>query len=551
VAKIVSVEQMQSVERAADGSGLGYDQMMANAGKSVAGEIMARYGPLDGRRVLLLVGSGNNGGDALVAGWHLLEAGAQVSVYVAKARPADDPLLERLRESGILIAEAEKDQRWRVLRNAVQATDLLVDAVFGTGLTPPLRGTAKDVLAEASKALGKREKPPVIVAVDCPSGLDCDSGEIADEAIAADLTVTLAAAKRGLLAFPGAAYVGELVVGDIGLKPGQTELESMDTDLATAELVASWLPVRKRDSHKGTYGTALITAGSINLPGAAVLAGLGAYRSGAGLVRLAVPSSIQALLAPQLPEAVWTLLPHEMGLMDDTAIPVLRQALDGVDAMLVGPGLGVDAATRRFFARLFGVEVAAHRGKLGFIAREEEEEPEAAALPPLVVDADGLKLLAELPDWAERLPKETVLTPHPGEMSILCGEGIDDIQADRIGTARGFAEQWGHVVVLKGAFTVVAAPEGRATVLPFATSALATAGTGDVLAGVIVGLRAQGVGGFDAAVLGAYLHGRAGELAADLLGAEAAVIAGDVAECLADALSELAGAQPAEGPSGS
>jgi hydroxyethylthiazole kinase-like uncharacterized protein yjeF len=539
VAKVVTVAEMRAIERAADGSGLSYDEMMANAGRSVAQSLVERFGSIAGARVVLLVGSGNNGGDALVAGWHLLDDGAQVSVYQAKERPEDDPLLVRLREQGVLIAAADGDQRWRVLRNAVGTADVLVDGVFGTGLTPPLRGTAKDVLAETRKVLDGREQRPWVVAVDCPSGLDCDSGQIAVEAIAADLTVTLAAVKVGLLRFPGAAYVGEIVVGDIGLKTGQTDINSVETDLATADIVSAWMPARKRDSHKGTYGTAIIVAGSINLPGAAVLAGLGAYRSGAGLVRLAVPSSIQVLLAPQLPEAVWTLLPHEMGLLDENAVTVLREALDGVDAMLVGPGLGVDGPTRRFFAGLLGVEIAAHRGKLGFVASEAEGEPASVALPSLVVDADGLKLLAEQPDWPQRLPAPTVLTPHPGEMSILCGEGIEEIQADRVDHARRYAKEWGHIVVLKGAFTVVAAPDGRTTVVPFATSALATAGTGDVLAGLIVGLRAQGVEAFEAAVAAAYLHGRAGELAASALGTEAAVIAGDVADQLPDAIAEL------------
>ncbi|MGA9532995.1 MAG: NAD(P)H-hydrate dehydratase [Anaerolineales bacterium] len=537
--KVVTVAEMQDVEKAADAKGLNYDEMMANAGRSVAQSLLERTGPIEGKRVLLLVGSGNNGGDVLVAGWHLLQAGAEVTVYLAKERPKKDPLLERLREQEVLIAEADQDQRWRVLRNAVGAADVLVDGVFGTGLTPPLRGTAQEVLKETKRALDRRDRRPFVLAVDCPSGLDCDSGQVADETLAADATVTLAAVKVGLLRFPGAAYVGEIVVGDIGLKSGQTDLDSAETDLATADSVAAWLPARKRDSHKGTYGTAIIVAGSINLPGAAVLAGLSAYRSGAGLVRLAVPSSIQALLAPQLPEAVWTLLPHEMGLLDENAVPVLREALEGVDAMLVGPGLGLDGATRRFVARLLGLDVAAHRGKLGFVARGDDDEPARVPLPDLVVDADGLKLLAELPDWPGRLPAPAVLTPHPGEMSILCGDSIEEVQADRVEVARRYAKKWGHIVVLKGAFTVVAAPDGRTTVIPFATSALATAGTGDVLAGVVVGLLAQGVEAFEAAVAAAYLHGRAGELAALALGTEASVIAGDVADMLPDAIAEL------------
>jgi hydroxyethylthiazole kinase-like uncharacterized protein yjeF len=198
--------------------------------------------------------------------------------------------------------------------------------------------------------------------------------------------------------------------------------------------------------------------------------------------------------------------------------------------------------------RLLGLSKGVHKGKLGFVPGADEAGAEAAQLPPLVVDADGLTLLAEIPEWPARLPAESVLTPHPGEMAVLTGESKEDLQADRIESAQKYAEEWGHIVVLKGAFTVIAAPDGRTSVLPFATSALATAGTGDVLAGTIVGLRAQGLGAYEAGVLGGFLHGRAGELAAEAIGSEAAVVAGDVADSLAEAIAELTQAANAASP---
>lgn len=541
MAKIVSVQQMRTIEEAVDESGHTYDDMMALAGQAVADEIAKRMVPLEGRRVVILAGSGNNGGDGLVAGHHLAEAGAQVSVYLSKSRPEDDPNLSRLKERGILVAEADQDQRWRVLGNMLSTADVVVDAVLGTGLSLPLRGAAKELLERAKKALESRERQPFVVAVDCPSGLDCDSGEVAPEALRADLTVTLAAAKPGLLKFPGAEQVGEIVVGDIGVPDRQPELDEADLELATPEMVRAWLPERPRNSHKGTYGRAVVVGGSVTLPGAAALAGEGAYRVGAGLVTLAVPSSVQGLLAPQLAEATWILLPHEIGLLNEDAVEVLMEGLEGVDAVLIGPGLGQDKPTRRFMGRLLGLEVTANRGKLGFVAKEEEASPSEVGLPPAVLDADALKLLKDIPEWNERLPAGSILTPHPGEMAILSGEDKDEIQNRRVDVAREFAKSWGHVLVLKGAFTVVAGPEGRTVVLPFATSALATAGTGDVLAGAILGLRAQGVAPFEAAVLGCYLHGRAGEIAAFGLGSEAAVVAGDVADALAEAIHDLGG----------
>lgn len=537
--KILTVEQMQAFEKQADEGGLSYGQMMENAGRSVAEAILNRLPSLAGQRVVILAGSGNNGGDGLVAGHHLSEAGAEVSVYLATARGDDDPHLERLKERDLLIAEAGEDQRHRVLKNSLAGADVVIDALLGTGLRLPLRGGVQEVLASVQSALGARESRPFVVAVDCPSGLDCDNGDIAQETLAADLTVTLAAAKQGLLRFPGAEKVGELVVGDIGMTEQKTDIGKVELELATAEAVIEWLPRRRRNSHKGTFGTAVVAGGSITLPGAAVLAGWGAYRVGAGLVTLAVPSSVQSLLAPQLPEATWILLPHEMGLLNENAVDVLVKELDGVAALALGPGLGWDDPTEDFLTKLFSLGRSSARGKIGFVAGEAVEGEGSAPLPPLVVDADALKLLVKVEDWPKRLPPAAVLTPHPGELAIMTGEAKEDLQEDRVATAQKYAAEWGHVLVYKGAFTVIAAPDGRTSVLPFATSALATAGTGDVLAGAILGFRAQGLAAYEAAVLGGYVHGRAGEMAAMALGSEAAVVAGDVADCLADAMAEL------------
>ncbi len=536
--KIVTVEQMREIEKAADASGLTYDQMMENAGRAVAEAVLAWLPQPAGKRIAILVGSGNNGGDGLVAGHYLAEAGAQVSAYLAAERRETDPNLVRLRGHGQLIAKAADDQRGRVLRNLVANADVVIDALLGTGFRLPLRGTLKDVLGTAKKALAGMAEPPLVVALDCPSGLDCDTGEIADEAIRADLTVTLAAAKAGLFRFPGAAAVGELLVADIGIPASQKELSKVRTELATSEVVRGWLPDRPRDAHKGTFGRAVIVAGSVNFPGAAALAALAAYRVGAGLVTLAVPGPIQTLIAPQLPEATWLLLPNEMGVIAAQAAEVLQKELAQTDALLMGPGFGQDPTTAAFVARIIGGEERGHRGRLGFVVAEAKAD-EVPRLPATVIDADGLKLLAKVEEWPKCLPAETILTPHPGEMAVLTGEPKESIQADRLASALKWAAAWGHVVVLKGAFTVIANPEGKAMVLPFATPALARAGTGDVLAGAIVGLVAQGVPSFEAAVLGAYLHGRSGELAAEEAGSEAAVLAGEVGECLASAMAEL------------
>ncbi len=534
--KVVTVEQMRAIEQAADASGLTYDKMMENAGKSIAAAILEYWPESERWSVAILVGPGNNGGDGLVVGHYLQEAGAQVSIYLTKERTEEDENLQRITRHGCPIIIAENDTRHKALKDLISSTDLLVDSVFGTGFKPPIKGDTKKILAFVKKVLEERVSKPYIVAVDCPSGVDCDTGEIADESLVADLTVTLAAAKPGLLRFPGAEYVGEIVVGDIGIPASQKEIAAIDRDFATREGVRAWLPERPRDAHKGTFGRVMIVAGSVNFPGAASLSALGAYRSGAGLVTLAVPEPIQGFLVPMIPEATWLVLPHEVGVIAGPAADVILEELPHCQALLLGPGFGQERPTLTFMKRLINPSAAAKQG-IGFIRSEDNDE--MMKLPPIVIDADGLKLLAGIADWHVHLPGQSILTPHPGEMSVLTGLPVTEIQADREQTALDWAAQWGHVVVLKGAFTVVASPTGQATILPFATPALARAGTGDVLSGAIASLLAQGLTPYQAAILGCFLHGWSGEIAAGMIGSTAGVIAGDVAELIPAAISEL------------
>jgi len=529
---------MRAIEQAADASGLSYDQMMQNAGNVIAEATLEFLGSVEGKRIVILVGTGNNGGDGLVVGNHFHQAGGEVSIYQTKERLSDDPNLVRLRDAEILIANASDDQRSRVLRKLLNSADIIIDSVLGTGFQLPLKGSAKDLLTASKRILSKRETHPIVVAVDCPSGLDCDSGEISEQSIAADLTVTLAAAKPGLFKFPGANYVGKIVVGDIGIPSKQKEISSVKLELAQASEISEWLPQRPRDAHKGTFGRVMMIAGSINYPGAAGLAGIAAYRVGAGLVTMAVPSVIQCLVAPLLLEAVWILLPHELGVINEDGVNVIRDELIHYQSIVIGPGFGLDDTTKAFLRRLFGIDLPVPRSQFGFVHPEERATSDLS-LPPCVIDADGLKLIAQFDGWHSYLPKDTVLTPHPGEMAVMTGLSKNEIQHDRIGIAKKWAKKWRHIVVLKGAFTVVAAPDGKAMVIPVASPALARAGTGDVLAGAIGGFRAQGLGAYEAAILGSYVHAKAGEFAAEILGTNAAVMAGDVADAIAMVLSEL------------
>jgi ADP-dependent NAD(P)H-hydrate dehydratase / NAD(P)H-hydrate epimerase len=544
--KIVTISEMKGIEAAADKAGLSFAMMMDSAGQAVAEHILARTTAVSDSKVVVLCGSGNNGGDGLVAANRLAEAGAAVSVYALKPLDETDAKVQRLREKGLLVVDAENDQRWRVLKNLLGGVTILVDAVFGTGARLPITGRPADLLKQVKKLLDERPgEQPLRVAVDCPSGLDCDSGALDPNALAADLTVTFAAAKRGQFAFPGADAVGELVVADIGINDLKLpELENIKLTLATQDLARELLPPRPRNAHKGTFGRVLVAAGSVNYTGAAYLSGAAAYRVGAGLVTLAVVPPVYGILAGHLPEATWLMLPHEQGVITGAAADVLRANYAQTQALLVGPGLGMERETGDFVRRWLGADEKAGqgRGPFGFVpspAGQTGEAGDQPKMPPAVVDADGLKLMAQVDGWWQLLPANTVLTPHPGEMGVLTGMDKDAIEADRIGTAQKFAAEWGAVVVLKGAFTIVAAPDGRTVMQPFATAALARAGTGDVLAGAIAGLLAQGLPPFEAAVAASFLHGQAGVLVAAAMGTTASVLASDILEGLIEALADL------------
>jgi NAD(P)H-hydrate epimerase len=451
---------------------------------------------------------------------------------------------ENLRKSGGHVLLMAEDSGFVRLDEILRDTSVLMDGLLGTGSKPPVRGDVQAVLAKTNEILVDLESAPFVVAVDCPSGVDCDTGAVSEDSISADLTVTMAAVKNGLVRLPAYELVGDLQVVDIGLPDDLKTLRTIMTDVADAERVASILPRRAADSHKGTFGTAMVVAGSVNYTGAALLAGEAAYRAGAGLVTLAVPSLLHSALAGQLPEATWLLLPHETGVMSRDGASILLGELKRATALLIGPGLGMESTTADFLARVLAGATASSGGgaPMGFIGASAGSASAAArGLPPLVIDADALKLVAGLTDWHKRLPDRTILTPHPGEMAILTRLPVSEIQADRVATATRFSREWGHVVVLKGAFTVVASPDGQSTTIPVATAALARAGTGDVLAGLIVGLRAQGLEPYPAALAGAWIHAQAGLLAAAESGSEASVLARDVLAAVTQVMADLSG----------
>lgn len=536
--KLVTVSQMQAIEKEADAGGLTYDQMMENAGQGLADLIYDLFEDDVETEIVALIGPGNNGGDTLIALSELAQDGWKAKAYLVKRKK--DDLVKRFTDAGGEILSGEN--AFEKLAEAIGNADVLLDGVLGTGAKLPLKKDVAELLAEVNALLDGLDEAPLVIAVDCPSGVDCDTGEVADEAIGADLTVTMAAVKQGLLKLPAFEYVGDLEVVDIGLSDDLPSLKDLTTDVAEADSVAAMLPDRPLESHKGTFGTALIAAGSVNYTGAAALAGEAAYRVGAGLVTMAVPSPVHVALAGRFPEATWVLLPHEMGVISAPAADVLAKNFERASALLIGPGFGMENATKEFVENLIEgrYPVKKNAQRIGFVHQEaEKKEENSSKLPPLVFDADGLKLLGQIKDWYTKIPGPAILTPHPGEMAVLTDLSKELIQEKRQELAVQYATTWGHVVVLKGAFTVVASPDGRSTVIPVASPALARAGTGDVLAGLIVGLRAQGLEAYEAAVAGTWIHAQAGLYAADDLGTTASVLASDVLNSVSDVLSDL------------
>jgi ADP-dependent NAD(P)H-hydrate dehydratase / NAD(P)H-hydrate epimerase len=361
---------------------------------------------------------------------------------------------------------------------------------------------------------------PPVLAVDCPSGLNCDSGAIDPATLPAHLTVTFGVPKWGQVQYPGAGACGVLAVADIDLLPSM--VDELLAELVVPERVRRWLPQRPADAHKGTFGKVLIAAGSMSYTGAAYLSASAAGRAGAGLVTLAIPAPLHATLAGVLPDVTWLPLPGPNGTHCPAGVPQLLARFPAYDTLLVGPGLTTSDEARGFVEGLFSYEVMSDTNWLS----------------RLVVDADALNILATLPDWPARVPPWTILTPHPGEMARLTGESVAEINSQRILTARRWAVKWGLVVVLKGAHSVIAAPDGRIAVLPFAVPTLATAGSGDVLAGAIIAMLSQGLKPFEAAACGAYVHGHAGLLIARDIGVAGAT-ARDILDHLPAALRDL------------
>jgi NAD(P)H-hydrate epimerase len=531
--KLVTTAQMRALEQAAVEAGVSEQQLMEEAGLAAAQEAWMAVGAIEQRGILVLVGPGNNGGDGLVAARQMVQWGAIPYVYLLRSRPDDDPQWRALIEAEVPWTSVEEDPGFERLEALLQDASAIVDGLLGIGASPrerPIEGDLAEVLRRVNDTRS-RIPPPQIIALDVPTGVDADSGYADPHALRADLTVTFGFPKVGLYSIPGREYAGRVVPVELSLPPGSGERLPYE-ELRLRDLKAA-MPARPADANKGTFGTVTIAAGSRRYPGAARLAAEAAARSGAGLVELAAPEAIQLLLVHGLPDVIHEPLPSTDGALDGEAARALLRALRAgrSRALLVGPGLGLTDGTRAFVQHLLA----------GLDAVE--------GLAAVVFDADALNALAGDAEWWTRLSLPRVLTPHPGEMARLTGTTVAEVQADRLGAASRYAQLTSSVVVLKGACTVVAAPDGTARLSDAANAMLAHAGTGDVLAGLIGGLIAQGLAPADAAGVAVYLHADAGRRVAEAYGT-AAGLAQDLLRALPESrklFEAAASAGPAAG----
>jgi len=512
--KLVTPEQMRRIDREAiERIGIPGVVLMENAAFQVSMKAAEILGQRNGRRVLVAAGAGNNGGDAFAVARHLLSMGYSVSLYMlcpTESLRGDAAINANILENMGFTMELLKPENLDRFAESCREADLIIDGLFGTGLNRNIEGIALEAVCIINRYSN------CTLSIDIPSGVDGLTGRICGGCVRADYTVTFFLPKLGMVQYPAAACLGELTVADIGI-PYALADNLKTCELTDSAMVSEILPPRPEDGHKGTFGRVLIIAGSYAMPGAAVLCAQSAYRTGSGLVRLAVPKEIVPILAARVTEAVYAPLESRDGHIACTDNTVLQELLDNSDAVLVGPGLSCNEDTCELVRKVIEL-----------------------CRKPLVLDADALNAIAPDTEILSRLKCEAVITPHPAEMARLMGADTAGVQSDRIGAAKSFAEEYGITVVLKGAGTVIAGPDGKISINPTGNSGMATAGSGDVLAGMVVSLLGQDVQPYEAAVAAAYIHGLAGDQAAADKGA-CSMTASDISERIGAELMAIQG----------
>ena len=511
--KLVTAKEMKALDvQAQNDYAMPGILLMDNAAQAVAEAVHEALTALEGERVVIFCGGGNNGGDGLGAARWLQSYGVSVRAFIVGATldaVQGDAAMElaMFTKAGGRVEALSTEDDWVLAELAASKADVLVDALLGTGFHGELEG---DVL-RACELLNKSEK--YILAVDVPTGVNADNGAVSENAVRADHTVTMALVKTGLLLYPGREYCGDIELADISMPVKLVEEYKSDKYRLTDEIVRELLPLRKANAHKGDAGSVVICAGSPGYTGAAALASDAAVKAGAGLVSLYTPLSSRDVLAIKLTEVmVHGLLERMPGILGGGAASDVASSAEAADVLAIGPGLGTSESTQEAVRTIL-----------------------QKITTPVVIDADALTALAGHTEILAAMQAQKVLTPHPGEMARLTGLEIAEIEADRINIAKKYAEEWQAIVVLKGAPTVIGCPNGTVYVNSTGNSSLATGGSGDVLTGIIAGLAAQEISLQEAAICGVYLHG----LAAELTGIDIGLAAGELADLLPQAREQV------------
>jgi len=523
--RLVKAAEMQQMDKTAiEEIGIPGIVLMENAGRGAARFFLEHFTPSVDARVLLLCGRGNNGGDGYVVARYLSQAGMNVSVAILSPldRITGDALinLEIIRRMDLEIHEIPDRERWEEFIQHVRHAHFFVDAILGTGLNAPVRGFYRSVIED----LNKTGKP--VMSIDVPSGLNADTGQVMGAAVQAALTVTFGFPKLGLAVFPGAGLAGRLVRIDIGIPFCASDEIPGGFSLTEPSDFRDSLSKEAPDIHKGNRGHLLVLAGSTGKTGAATLTAMAGLRAGAGLVTLGIPETLNPILEEKLTEAMTVPLPDTgHGTLSEKAWKDVEALFQGKTAVALGPGLST------------------HPETVSLVRKIVKECP-----LPMVIDADGLNALAGDLALLKDRAGGIIMTPHPGEMSRLSGMETAAIQKDRVSAAAGFVKAHGCYLVLKGARTLIARPDGAVHVNPTGNAGLASGGSGDVLTGLMGGFLARGFSLADAAIGGTYIHGLAADLLVEKRGITS-VLAGELLPVIPSILGHVArGTWPLEAP---
>lgn len=486
---IVSCAEMRQMEKESMAAGISSLRLMENAG-SAAARFIRENMQVSGKRCLVLCGCGNNGGDGFVVARRLYESNAQVIVVLTAGvprTPEASEMFERINSLRITVIDASQDERCAA---AIMKSDIVVDAIYGTGF----HGEVEDpVVAGLIDTVNK--SPATVFALDMPSGANADTGKASKSCVKADFTVTFGAPKTGQYLYPASNYCGKVVSVGIGMPESVYNSCESRVELLEKSMIADMLPRREKNSNKGTYGKVLCLCGSLGMAGAAYLAASGALRCGAGLVTLGVPQPVYLPIASKLNECmVYPLDATKGGAIAYSSLERISGLAKTATVMLIGCGLSRDEETQRVVWELV-----------------------SKADCPIILDADGINAFEGHINLLRTSKNELILTPHPGEMARLCGKSIDEIQHNRLEVAREFATENGVTLVLKGANTIVAAKDGRVFINPTGNPGMAKGGSGDILAGMIASFAAQKIAPEKAACCGVFIHGSAGDRAAEKL----------------------------------